>query len=118
VWRGERLAAHRHLPNQEVNAEDIMKLAFKRAVPVALVAATLAVGACASQGDVDALRSDVAQLRDEVRATRAESVKAQEMSLQASNNAAAAAAEARNAAAAANAAAERAERMFQKTLRK
>jgi hypothetical protein len=110
-WRGVVLAAPRDLPNQDVNAEDIMKLAIKRAVPFALVAATMAVGACASQSDVDALRGDVAQLRDEVRASK-------EMSIQASNNAAAAAAEARNAAAAANAAAERADRMFQKSLRK
>lgn len=102
-----------------------MRTAFRKALPIMMVAGGLVAGGCASSGDVDrlnsevnGLRGDIQKLREETRATRAELIKAQEMALQASNNAAASSREAQNAANAANAAAEKSERMFQKTLRK
>jgi outer membrane murein-binding lipoprotein Lpp len=96
----------------------MMNMSFGKALPVVLIASTLALGACASRGSVDdlqaqmnSLKADVAQLRQEQAATRAEAQRA-------SQQASAAAQEARSAAAAANAAAERVDRMFQKGLRK
>ncbi len=99
-------------------AEDSMKVTYGKALPIIAVAGTLALGACASQGDVDDLRRDVNQLKSDVAKLQSDVTAARTESARAAQQAQAAATEARNAAAAANAAAERADRMFQKGLRK
>jgi murein lipoprotein len=105
-------------PIQEFIAEDSMKITHGKALPIIAVAGTLALGACASQGDVDDLRKDVNQLKSDVAKLQSDVTAARTESARAAQQAQAAATEARNAAAAANAAAERADRMFQKGLRK
>jgi murein lipoprotein len=111
--------------DEEITAEGNMKITFGKVLPAVLLGSTLAVGACASSGDVDDLKAsvstlqrDVAALKSDTAAARSESAKAAQEARSAAAAAQQAAAEAKAAANAANAATEKSDRMFQKSLRK
>ncbi len=90
-----------------------MKMAFAKALPVLVIAGTLAAAGCSTvdRAEFDQLKSEVAALKSETAAARQESARA-------AQSAQAAAAEAKRAADAATAAAAKMDRMHSSGLRK